>query len=714
MATQMNSSLTNGTRLNQIALGIGPLVVLGIVFYCAGWTGGNLGSSAVDAAWVLLHWIWLPALWFIAAIGLGWPLRRLLMPSRANGTTIQIGLGVGGMMFLDHLLGVFGILQSGNSVFAWALLCAGAVMLVVQVICRANRNAVAAPPAGLLWTTAPSIAILLLAACAAPGWLWSSEFGGYDALSYHLELPKEWLALGRIAPLHHNVYSYFPGYVESAYYHLAAVIGHGVEWAYAAQLLHAFMTLVTAGVICVAARNGAGAASHSKVISIVAAVAFLGTPWTIVAGSLAYNEMFSVFMLAVGCVLMWSNDLSPARRGVILGFISGAACGAKLTSLGLVAFPLSVAMFIAMKPSRWMVTMLIACGTGCIVLMPYFVRNTIDAGNPVFPFATGMFGVGHWTAEQARIFSHAHVSDAGIAPRLLQLWQQWFAYGIGPNPHSASGEPWQPQWSVLPWLGIAGLVLGAIRRESRRRSLQMLAMLFMQIVFWLTATHLQSRFLIPTLVPLCIGVAIGVQNVGHILQHHMRSMGLPMTTLAILCIAWCFVPVLIFYREPNHAPAAATGMIDKFTGESLEPAQREDMAATAFPDILINFVLPHNSRVLFVGNATPLYILDVHKVVYQTTWDRGLLSKIMHDDPDQPSAWINELQKQGFTHLRIDPNMLQRWERSGWNDQLLTANRVLDAAQHFTRLVKNYPNGELLFQIPSSNRSNAATQPQGE
>jgi len=52
--------------------------------------------------------------------------------------------------------------------------------------------------------TVPTIAIVILAACSAPGWLWATEFGGYDVLSYHLQLPREWYDAGRIVPLDHS------------------------------------------------------------------------------------------------------------------------------------------------------------------------------------------------------------------------------------------------------------------------------------------------------------------------------------------------------------------------------------------------------------------------------------------------------------------------------------------------------------------------------
>ena len=71
----------------------------------------------------------------------------------------------------------------------------------------------------------PALALLLVAASSPPGWLWDSEGRGYDALEYHLQLPQEWLRMGRLAPLEHNVYSFLPGYIEAAFYHLAVATG---------------------------------------------------------------------------------------------------------------------------------------------------------------------------------------------------------------------------------------------------------------------------------------------------------------------------------------------------------------------------------------------------------------------------------------------------------------------------------------------------------
>ena len=54
---------------------------------------------------------------------------------------------------------------------------------------------------------------------------------GYDVVEYHLQVPREWLELGRITPLHHNVFSFFPFNVEDSQITLLAMNLHAGPWA---------------------------------------------------------------------------------------------------------------------------------------------------------------------------------------------------------------------------------------------------------------------------------------------------------------------------------------------------------------------------------------------------------------------------------------------------------------------------------------------------
>src|SRR5690606_21975160 len=154
----------------------------------------------------------------------------------------------------------------------------------------------------------PAIAVMIVAACNPTGWLWPGEGNGYDALSYHLQLPHEWIARGSLAPLEHNIYSYLPSYIEAAFMHIGVMMGApatppptGGAWGLlaadgagviSAQLLSAFSALVAAWITArFALRLLTGAPAWlAQACAGLAAATVLATPWTVVTGALPYTE----------------------------------------------------------------------------------------------------------------------------------------------------------------------------------------------------------------------------------------------------------------------------------------------------------------------------------------------------------------------------------------------------------------------------------------
>jgi hypothetical protein len=678
-------------RVRTAGLALAPLALILLMWWFARWTGAGRGSAAADAAWLLVSASWPGLLWIGAAIGLGLPLRMLLLRAAKNQLPLQIALGFAAMLFLDATLGAIGALQIGGSVGAWLLTGLGCALAAAQLARWVTMRPRLAAPNALVWTCLPALAVLLLASTSAPGWLWSTEFGGYDALSYHLELPKEWLAHGKIVPLQHNVYSFLPGYVEAAYYHLAVLAGDAIEAAYACQLLHALMAIMSAWLI-----SRIGKRIGGSMTGVVAAVVMLGTPWVIVTGSLAYNEMAVTLMLAAGLLAAMEMGVPAARRGALIGIFAASACAAKLSALGLAAWPLAIVLLLSIPRTRWIASFGSGAIVGLIVLMPWLIRNAFACGNPVFPFGTDLCGLAHWTAEQATVWRLGHSSDATVGDQLVALWNQFLRFGVGVYPRA--GEPWKPQWIILPWLGLIGLAIGVSRPRLQWWSLALILMLFVQLAFWMFFTHLQSRFLLPAVVPLCLGAAMAATTCVE------TSRRLPVRraltgVLALGLVAWCGVPVMIFRDEADGSPAAAIGMASSFTGDDLTAAEQLELGTNTFPAIFVNKLLPAGDKVLLVGEAAPLYF-DSKRIAYSTVWDRGVLSRLLRQHPDDPAAWINALRDGGFSHVLINPGMLERWERSGWNDPMVTADRVTSFAREHLRLVGQYPRGELLFEVP--------------
>lgn len=681
-------------RIDRLALVIGPLAVMAFFVFFASWTGPGQPSASAQAFWVVLTSGPWAVMWVGAAIGLGWPLRSLLTTEARDPRMIQIGLGVGVMLVLDEALGELGLLQRGGAVGALTLIGAGLVLLAAQIgrSIRSKRIQHFIAPPWLIWTAAPSIAVLLLAACSAPGWLWSSEFGGYDALSYHLQLPKEWLALGRIQPLQHNVYSFLPGYMEAGYYHLDVLLGDGIRAVYACQMLHACLTLLTGFSI-----YRLGARFIGPIAGAVAGVVFLGTPWVIVVGSLGYNEMAVELMLATGLLIIAQEGIESWRPGAALGVVAAAACGAKLTAMGMVALPLGVLLLMSIAPRRWPAALIAGAVAGVLCLLPYLLRNQLYAGNPVFPFATQVFGLGHWANDQPQIWMRGHLSDALPGRRFAELWNQFLRYGIGGNPYTA--EPWKPQWSILPWLGTLGILIGLTFTRTRRWSARLGIVFIIQVAFWLFLTHIKSRFMLPAAVPLALGAAIGINVISERIIRLGRATKWRSALLALALLIWATVPVLIYRGEQQGAPAGGVDLGNYLSGDDLAADVRQQLGATAVPAIAVNDLLPADAKVLLLGNATPLYFRD--KIAYQTTWDRGPLSKLMRQFPDDPAQWDRGLREQGFTHLLIDEGMLERWQKARWNDPLLTRERVVDFANRFGTAQLRYPNGVTLYRLGS-------------
>ena len=79
-----------------------------------------------------------------------------------------------------------------------------------------------------------------------PGLLWKpGEPHGYDVVEYHLQAPREWYEAGRIVPLRHNAFSFFPFNVEMHYLLAMHLEGGPYKGMYLCQLMHlAMMVLV--------------------------------------------------------------------------------------------------------------------------------------------------------------------------------------------------------------------------------------------------------------------------------------------------------------------------------------------------------------------------------------------------------------------------------------------------------------------------------------
>lgn len=653
----------------------------------ASMVGGGLGTLA-SVILALFASAFMPALYMLASLGFGSWLQRALTPALERPWALRAGLGLAVMLTVTHLMGVAGLLTS--TLAATIPVVLGVSLLLLPTI-KARKFALSYNVSWLWLGAVPALGVMLVAACSPPGWLWASEFGGYDTLSYHLQLPKEWLASGRVWPMEHNVYSYLPGYMESAFLHVALLVDPKQAWLNSsegasltgAQFLHAWIAVMAALITTSAARialERSGTPGAGKLAPIAGGFV-LATPWSVVTGSMAYNEMavLALFASSLGAAL--ANGIPPARRGLVVGVLIGVACGCKPTALLFCAPGAGLALLWGRPRAEWARLILGACVGGLLMLLPWLMRNWLACGNPVFPQMTSVFGAAHWSAEQVARYKAAHAFEGGLTDALRLF--------VLPEARGHHRGILHPQWAVFApvVLVCAGVALAILL--THRMAALMVLILLAQILAWLTLTHVQSRFLMPLLVPGAIVVALGLSRVP------VPRLALTLGFLCVLTQSAATTAIFVSQKTDLGGPNFATLLGPGLFADAPEGATDLELGPIAF----LNDRLPEASRVLVVGDAAVLYIRT--PFAYATTWDTSELTEVMRANEDDPAAWGPALRERGFTHVSIDTGELDRLSLSGWAEPLLDAGYVLDwLAEHAEPIYKDEQGQRLIYTLP--------------
>lgn len=603
-------------------------------------------------------------------------------------------------------------------------------------------------------------------AMVPPGVLWPSEYGGYDALSYHLPLAQEWYTRGWLAPVTHNVYSFLPSYVEGAFVHMAAMAGSpqdvragadAVEHVavgllagdgrlvLSAQSLHALMlgfaAWSVAGLVRVIAERAGltrdeRARGAVNVACVIAAMLVVTAPWMVVTGTLAYNEAALVAMLAAAMACALSGGLSARARGVLCGVLTGLACCTKPSALVLGAPMVGIAMLVgcwdavrgasdatlgatwrAVGARRVGMCVGVCLVAGAVTLSPWLVRNAIVAGNPVFPFAAGVLGHGHWSEEQAARYAAAHKPDRGVVAAMGLLVLPDARVGADARSVQRYRGVTNPQWMPLMPMGAVGLIALIVMATTRRTGLVLGGGVMAIALAWAAMTHAQSRFLV-VLVPIAAAsaaaaiavVLAGVAGRGHEARARVLSHVAIGGVVAITAVVWMTTgPAAQAARQSALAtttyggPTMMTAVGVARELDSISRAQAgqggNDGAMSARIDEVFASASPTSyaallpnvdlTRVLLVGNATPLY---AGPMAYFTAWDTWPLLTQMEKEGearDEPREWTRGLREEGYSYAIVDLAEVTRLSQSGYLDPKLTPERVGEWMRT-TRLVRGW------------------------
>jgi hypothetical protein len=670
--------------LSATGLGPGEDPIFGVISLA-----GNLLSAGLIAL-----------LWLASAIGLGLPLARLALTWRTSTQPIDhadlrwlaLALGPAAMLWLNHLLGWAGLLsgRTGHYV-AIALTLVGLGFLLAHAFRFVRRKGRIIQAPGTSMLAVGAIAVLLCAAASPPGWLWRSEAGGFDAMSYHLPLVHEWADGQRLEPLPHNVYSFLPSYVEAAFLHIAALkhTGFGADLirgegtgVIATHYLHAGLTILAALLVgrftSLAIRRilstdhddapSSGAPTRTPTLGGgLAGAAIITTPWSVVTGSLAYNEMAMVAMLAGAAMIAIHPSLSPVRRAMLVALLLGVAAGCKPTALLIAGPGICLLLLWTTPPRAWPAMLALGLIGGIIAFAPPLIRNTLAVGNPIFPAGFRLFGIAGaqawgWSEAQLANFAARHGPEGSFLRQLELLFDMGtpLAGGMATVDRAPRGFM-HPQWGILWPAAILAILALLIRPRARLLALTLLGAIVAGCIAWALFTHAQARFLMPML-PF-LGAALGVLLALMLQAIASRATGFQPARLAIIALG--AVPIIqtaalaqTWLTQPMGRPnATLLGGVSLITGNLLRerrtditPEQFNQRLEHASPELVVNLTLTASppQRVILLGDATPLYFsaspLATRGVIYHTVWDRSPLGLAIEQAPTQPARWTALLQ----------------------------------------------------------------------
>ncbi len=391
------------------------------------------------------------------------------------------GLGLGALGLLVLGLGLAGLL------FTWVLY--GLLIVLTGLTLRPMWRFVlqirpSKAPLWMLVYLAIALGLALFLALLPPS--------SWDALSYHLVGPKMYLAAGEIYAGIDNPPLNYPFLQEMLY-----LLAMGLRGDVTAKLLHFLFNFLLGAWVFIVARD------QLLVKRAGFAVLFLfGIPMILTLSAQAYNDLPLTFY-QVGALLAFLQWQKRRNNNWLLlaGLFAGLGMGMKYTSF---ITPLLLALFVAWSfRGRWRAgirPLLILTISTTLIALPWFVKNLLFTGNPVYPF---LFDGLLWDEFRAASFAGA---GTGIGFDVLTILRLPYEISVGIGDVSQDGAVGAFLLLFLPLIILYGV--SSLGKRAQRPFIYLILFALAQYGFWVFGVIFsdavrQSRFLLPAFVALC-------------------------------------------------------------------------------------------------------------------------------------------------------------------------------------------------------------------
>lgn len=498
---------------------------------------------------------------------------------------------------------------------------------------------------------------LLLLGCLMPPW----EF---DVVEYHLQAPKEFFQQGAIRFNDHNIYANMP--LAAEMHALASMTLYGGDdgWWWGGLIgkgITGTISILAAGLL-----GGFVSRYCGRWIGWGAAACLLSSPGNAhVAMAGLIDMVLAAYLLAAVVV---ASELRSAWKGEQVSFsglfltclLAGSAAACKYTGLIFVTLPmllysLWVIFYFPRFNWRSLSCVAVAISAGMIVSwIPWYAKNIVWTGNPVYPLASRLFGAGGLSAAQIEQWQTAHrvpgvnshgpyslvalagsvqqvlVQSSFLQPSLMALFligavvifRGWSSRADSRRPQLANA----PAWGTA-WLGMT-LWIGAV---------------------WWLATHRIERFWLPALPLLCAVSSLGVSWLGRRLSSSLAA--------GVLLLGMFYGGfMMVSGALGDNRFFVSLNALRSDAGSDDQPGRLTQATGWANEHLADNA-----GRLLLIGEAKA-YDFRM-PIVYSTCFNRSPAEDWLQDrSPAQQRA---NLKKAGVTHVMVNWSELARYRSPG-------------------------------------------------
>jgi hypothetical protein len=455
----------------------------------------------------------------LASLGLGYWIRRILPESFSGFDRLACSWlgGFGTLGVLLFLVGQWKYTRATIGIILFASAAGG-----IFILLRGRRSAAAADDSGGRGEKAPLIPVIVigfvLLVTALGGLAPVVGDWGADDVAYHYLGPKVWLRDGVIRPVPDNSHTAFPAIVEVNYGALMALGGERGPGFSAVFTFSLFLMIV----FSLARRCGltAGEAWWAAALAASMPAIYSGAHTGFV------DAVYAALVLAAARIGL---DARRAGEYAAFGIFCGFALGVKYT--GLLAAPILIFCAIVLWArerggERRELALIrgagLAAAVAALVAAPFYLRNWILLGSPIYPPPPILANIFHAKYLPAEVTDYIY---AYIRNRGRGMGRGFWDYLLLPfrltyhtaNFHGAGG------------IGLAGLALGPFGLIAARRDRYVQALAFMAALLataWF-ATQQESRFLIHVY---ALGAIFSVMGWRYVLSQRIRIS-------ALLCAA---------------------------------------------------------------------------------------------------------------------------------------------------------------------------------